>query len=139
MDRGRPRCAVCRADRRTPRPRGWGGGARVIAVAVLAIGLWCTEALPAGHEPVLSVAMVCPARAGFRESLSASPTGRLFPHRRGTSAGGSAGTGGEGALFSCEGRAERPLAYCSCSSLFRSEFILPSATTRTALGKLRDA
>src|SRR5262245_32373852 len=47
-------------------------GKRVIAVAVLAIGLWCTEALPGGVTSlVLIVALVLSgAVPGFREALS---------------------------------------------------------------------
>jgi anion transporter len=47
-------------------------GKRVIAVAVLAIGLWCTEALPAGVTSlVLILALVLSgAVPGFREALA---------------------------------------------------------------------
>lgn len=50
-------------------------GKRVIAVAVLAIGLWCTEALPAGVTSlVLVVALVLSgAVPGFAEALAGLP------------------------------------------------------------------
>lgn len=47
-------------------------GKRVIAVAILAIGLWCTEALPAGVTAMLLVValVLTKAVAGFAEALS---------------------------------------------------------------------
>src|SRR6185295_15092296 len=65
--------ALCAALIAAPAPAGLPeAGKRVIAVAVLAIGLWCTEALPAGVTSlVLIVALVLSgAVPGFREALS---------------------------------------------------------------------
>lgn len=47
-------------------------GKRVIAVAILAIGLWCTEALPAGVTAMLLVVALVLTKgvAGFTEALS---------------------------------------------------------------------
>ena len=64
--------ALCAALIAAPAPAGLPeAGKRVIAVAVLAIGLWCTEALPAGVTSlVLIVALVLSGGvAGFPEAL----------------------------------------------------------------------
>ena len=64
--------ALCALLIAAPAPAGLPeAGKRVIAVAVLAIGLWCTEALPAGVTSlVLIVALVLSgAVPGFREAL----------------------------------------------------------------------
>ena len=68
--------ALCIAIIAAPSPAGLPeAGKRVIAVAVLAIGLWCTEALPAGVTSlILVVALVLSGGVpGFPEALAASP------------------------------------------------------------------
>jgi anion transporter len=65
--------AVCAAIVAAPTPAGLPeAGKRVIAVAVLAIGLWCTEALPAGVTSLVVVLalVVSGAVPGFREALA---------------------------------------------------------------------
>lgn len=65
--------AMCAAMIAIPAPAGLPeAGKRVIAVAVLAIGLWCTEALPAGVTAiVLVVALVLTGSvAGLPEALA---------------------------------------------------------------------
>jgi anion transporter len=65
--------ALCGALILMPSPAGLPeAGKRVLAVAVLAIGLWCTEALPAGVTSlVLVVALVLSgAVSGFPEALA---------------------------------------------------------------------
>lgn len=64
--------ALCMVLIAIPSPEGLPeAGKRVIAVALLAIGLWCTEALPAGVTAiVLVVALVLTGSAsGFPEAL----------------------------------------------------------------------
>jgi len=64
---------VCAALMVMPAPAGLPeAGKRVIAVAILAIGLWCTEALPAGVTAMLLVValVLTQAVAGFPEALS---------------------------------------------------------------------
>ncbi|MGH8664150.1 MAG: anion permease, partial [Burkholderiales bacterium] len=65
--------AVCAALVAMPAPAGLPeAGKRVLAVAVLAIGLWCTEALPAGVTSlVLILALVLTgAVSGFPQALA---------------------------------------------------------------------
>jgi anion transporter len=65
--------ALCAALIAAPSPAGLPeAGKRVIAVAILAIGLWCTEALPAGVTSlVLVVALVLSGGVpGFPEALA---------------------------------------------------------------------
>ncbi len=65
--------AICAALIAAPAPAGLPeNGKRVIAVAVLAIGLWCTEALPAGVTAiVLILALVMTGSvSGLSEALS---------------------------------------------------------------------
>ncbi len=66
-------CVICAVLLALPAPAGLPeAGKRVIAVALLAIGLWCTEALSAGVTSlVLVVALVLSgAVPGFREALA---------------------------------------------------------------------
>ena len=65
--------AICAALIAMPAPAGLPeNGKRVIAVAILAIGLWCTEALPAGVTAmVLIIALVLTGAApDFKDALS---------------------------------------------------------------------
>jgi anion transporter len=65
--------ALCAAIVAAPTPAGLPEpGKRVIGVAVLAIGLWCTEALPAGVTSLVVVLalVVFGAVPGFREALA---------------------------------------------------------------------
>src|SRR5262245_10444340 len=133
--------ALCAAIIAVPAPTGLPeAGKRVIAVAVLAIGLWCTEALPAGVTSlVLVVALVLSgAVPGFREALSgfADPVAYFLM-----------GVLTIGLAVSRSGLAERVALFFlrrsrgSARSLYLQlllafpllTFILPSATTRTGI------
>jgi len=133
--------ALCAALIAAPAPPGLPeAGKRVIAVAVLAIGLWCTEALPAGVTSlVLIVALVLSgAVPGFREALSgfADPVAYFL-----------IGVLTIGLAVSRSGLAERVALFFlrrsrgSARSLYLQlllafpllTFILPSATTRTGI------
>jgi anion transporter len=133
--------ALCAALIAAPAPAGVPeAGKRVIAVAVLAIGLWCTEALPAGVTSlVLIVALVLSgAVPGFREALSgfADPVAYFL-----------IGVLTIGLAVSRSGLAERVALFFlrrsrgSARSLYLQlllafpllTFILPSATTRTGI------
>ena len=133
--------ALCAVLIAAPSPAGLPeAGKRVIAVAVLAIGLWCTEALPAGVTSlVLIVALVLSgAVPGFREALSgfADPVAYFL-----------VGVLTIGLAVSRSGLAERVALFFlrrsrgSARSLYLQlllafpllTFILPSATTRTGI------
>ena len=133
--------ALCAALIAAPAPPGLPeAGKRVVAVAVLAIGLWCTEALPAGVTSlVLIVALVLSgAVPGFREALSgfADPVAYFL-----------IGVLTIGLAVSRSGLAERVALFFlrrsrgSARSLYFQlllafpllTFILPSATTRTGI------
>ena len=133
--------ALCALLIAAPAPAGLPeAGKRVIAVAVLAIGLWCTEALPAGVTSlVLIVALVLSgAVPGFREALSgfADPVAYFL-----------VGVLTIGLAVSRSGLAERVALFFlrrsrgSARSLYLQlllafpllTFILPSATTRTGI------
>jgi len=133
--------ALCAALIAAPAPPGLPeAGKSVIAVAVLAIGLWCTEALPAGVTSlVLIVALVLSgAVPGFREALSgfADPVAYFL-----------IGVLTIGLAVSRSGLAERVALFFlrrsrgSARSLYFQlllafpllTFILPSATTRTGI------
>ena len=133
--------ALCAALIAAPAPAGLPeAGKRVIAVAVLAIGLWCTEALPAGVTSlVLVVALVLSgAVPGFPEALSgfADPVAYFL-----------IGVLTIGLAVSRSGLAERVARFFlrrsrgSARSLYLQlllafpllTFILPSATTRTGI------
>jgi anion transporter len=133
--------AVCAALIAAPAPAGLPeAGKRVIAVAVLAIGLWCTEALPAGVTAiVLILALVLSGGVpGFPQALAgfADPVAYFL-----------LGVLTIGLAVSRSGLAER-VAYFflrrsrrSARSLYFQlllafpllTFILPSATTRTGI------
>ena len=132
---------LCAALIAAPAPAGLPEpGKRVIAVAVLAIGLWCTEALPAGVTSlVLIVALVLSgAVPGFREALAgfADPVAYFL-----------IGVLTIGLAVSRSGLAERVALFFlrrsrgSARSLYLQlllafpllTFILPSATTRTGI------
>ena len=131
-------CAVAIA---LPTPSGLPEPAkRVLAVAVLAIGLWCTEALPAGVTSlILVVALVLSGGVrGFPEALAgfADPVAYFL-----------IGVLTIGLAVSRSGLAERVAAFFlrrsrgSARSLYLQlllafpllTFILPSATTRTGI------
>jgi anion transporter len=133
--------ALCAALIAAPAPAGLPeAGKRVIAVAILAIGLWCTEALPAGVTSlVLIVALVLSgAVPGFREALAgfADPVAYFL-----------IGVLTIGLAVSKSGLAERVALFFlrrsrgSARSLYLQlllafpllTFILPSATTRTGI------
>src|SRR5262245_45170572 len=133
--------ALCAMLIAAPSPAGLPeAGKRVIAVAVLAIGLWCTEALPAGVTSlVLIVALVLSgAVPGFREALSgfADPVAYFL-----------IGVLTIGLAVQRSGLAERVAQFFlhrsrgSARSLYLQlllafpllTFILPSATTRTGI------
>lgn len=133
--------AVCAAIIAAPAPAGLSeAGKRVLAVAVLAIGLWCTEALPAGVTSlILIVALVLTgavpsvpaALAGFSEPVAYFLIGVLTI----------------GLAVSRSGLADRVARYFlrrsrgSPRSLYLQlllalpllTIILPSATTRTGI------
>src|SRR5262245_33811490 len=133
--------ALCAALIAVPAPAGLPeAGKRSIAVAVLAIGLWCTEALPAGVTGiVLVLALVLTgAVPGFAQALAgfADPVAYFL-----------IGVLTIGLAVSRSGLAER-IAYFflrrsrgSARSLYLQlllafpllTFILPSATTRTGI------
>ncbi|MCC7487518.1 MAG: anion permease [Burkholderiales bacterium] len=133
--------ALCGALIAAPLPAGLPeAGRRVIAVAVLAIGLWCTEALPAGVTSlVLVVALVLSgAVPGFPQALSgfADPVAYFL-----------IGVLTIGLAVSRSGLAERVAQFFlrrsrgSARTLYLQlllafpllTFILPSATTRTGI------
>jgi anion transporter len=133
--------ALCAALIAAPAPAGLPeAGKRVIAVAALAIGLWCTEALPAGVTSlVLVVALVLSgAVPGFSQALAgfADPVAYFL-----------IGVLTIGLAVSRSGLAERVAHFFlrrsrgSARSLYLQlllafpllTFILPSATTRTAI------
>lgn len=133
--------ALCAGLIAAPAPAGLPeAGKRVIAVAALAIGLWCTEALPAGVTSlVLVVALVLSgAVPGFPQALAgfADPVAYFL-----------IGVLTIGLAVSRSGLAERVAHFFlgrsrgSARSLYLQlllafpllTFILPSATTRTAI------
>lgn len=62
--------AVCATLIAAPAPAGLpDAGKRVIAVAVLAIGLWCTEALPAGVTAMVLIVALVLTGSGFHDAL----------------------------------------------------------------------
>ena len=63
--------ALCAGLIAMPAPAGLPeGGKRVIAVAVLAIGLWCTEALPAGVTAMVLIVALVLTGSGFPDALA---------------------------------------------------------------------
>ena len=133
--------ALCAMVIAAPAPAGLPeAGKRVLAVALLAIGLWCTEALPAGVTSlVLVLALVLSgAVPGFPEALAgfADPVAYFF-----------IGVLTIGLAVSRSGLAERVARFFlrrsrgSARSLYLQlllafpllTFILPSATTRTGI------
>ena len=63
--------AICAGLIALPAPAGLPeGGKRVIAVAVLAIGLWCTEALPAGVTAMVLIVALVLTGSGFPDALA---------------------------------------------------------------------
>ncbi len=63
--------AICAGLIAMPAPAGLPeAGKRVIAVAVLAIGLWCTEALPAGVTAIVLIVALVLTGSGFPDALA---------------------------------------------------------------------
>jgi sodium-dependent dicarboxylate transporter 2/3/5 len=62
---------ICASLIAMPSPAGLPeAGKRVIAVAVLAIGLWCTEALPAGVTAIVLIVALVLTGSGFPDALA---------------------------------------------------------------------